>query len=453
MAGKLAVIGGGPKAAAIAAKAFVLKHLGLDPPEVEIFESDHLGAAWSGRSGYTDGTQPLCTLAERDLGYPYDRATFGVRAAGLMQGLFSWHAFCVREGTDRIEYNEWVTRGRNPPIHSDFARYVESSIRLSGAQQIRGEVVELDYTISGNLWLITWRDSAGQLHRSTYDGVVITGSGPPKPPLPQANSRVFDGKSFWQSIPAVIQLLQASLDRSVVIIGAGGTGAAVAYWCVRKFAHMPIYIVGREATLHTRHSGYFEDRLFTDPVAWGALPDHIKDAFVSRLTSGVVWDYVMRALSGANLEYHCREARGFHTLPSYSATNPPELAAEFVEVAPPGSTPPSAASPITLTLNAPVFVDARGFERWWFADQLMASSLRRFFAPTKRSRISASVDASLSVGGAVYPRLHVPGLASRQGPGAANLMALGWVADQVLRAYVSPPPPRFTVPSSASISP
>ena len=369
------MIGGGPKAAAIAAKAFVLTHLGLDPPEVEIFEPDHLGAAWSGRSGYTDGTQPLCTLAERDLGYPYDRATFGVRAAGLMQGLFS------------------------------------------------------------------------------YDGVVITGSGPPKPPLPQANSRVFDGKSFWQSIPAVIQLLQASLDRSVVIIGAGGTGAAVAYWCVRKFAHMPIYIVGREATLHTRHSGYFEDRLFTDPVAWGALPDHIKDAFVSRLTSGVVWDYVMRALSGANLEYHCREARGFHTLPSYSATNPPELAAEFVEVAPPGSTPPSAASPITLTLNAPVFVDARGFERWWFADQLMAPSLRRFFAPTKRSRISASVDASLSVGGAVYPRLHVPGLASRQGPGAANLMALGWVADQVLRAYVSPPPPRFTVPSSASISP
>ncbi|SFU23439.1 DUF2971 domain-containing protein [Paraburkholderia aspalathi] len=66
---RIAVIGGGPKAAALAAKAAVLRELKKADVQVTIFEPDQIGAAWTGESGYTDGEQRLCTIAERDVGY------------------------------------------------------------------------------------------------------------------------------------------------------------------------------------------------------------------------------------------------------------------------------------------------------------------------------------------------------------------------------------------------
>ena len=52
---ELAVIGGGPKAAALTAKAKVLRDTGRLNVQVTIFEPDGIGAYWRGRAGYTDG--------------------------------------------------------------------------------------------------------------------------------------------------------------------------------------------------------------------------------------------------------------------------------------------------------------------------------------------------------------------------------------------------------------
>lgn len=286
MVDTLAVIGGGPKAAAIAAKASALSSVGYSPPEIHIFEHIRLGAAWRGKSGYTDGLQPVCTLAERDLGFPYDRHTFGVDVAQTMMSEFSWSAYAVRDGTDHTQYREWVLRGRQPPRHVDFAEYLERSIRLSGARHINGEVIALDYSAGLQPWRVVWEDGPSR-KAMDFDGVVITGSGSPLPSLPNANGRVFDGKSFWTQIPQVWVLLQADQDPSVVIIGAGGTGAAIAHWFIQHFKRVPISIIGREPTLYTRHAGYFEDRLFTDEIAWSDLPAHMREVFVGRLTSGM----------------------------------------------------------------------------------------------------------------------------------------------------------------------
>ena len=147
-------------------------------------EHIRLGAARRGKSSYTDGLQPVCTLAERDLGFPYDRHTFGVDVAQTMMSEFSWSAYAVRDGTDHTQYREWVLRGRQPPRHVDFAEYLERSIRLSGARHINGEVIALDYSAGLQPWKVVWKDGASR-KAMDFDGVVITGSGSPLPPAPQ----------------------------------------------------------------------------------------------------------------------------------------------------------------------------------------------------------------------------------------------------------------------------
>ncbi|MES2351243.1 MAG: hypothetical protein V4641_27025 [Pseudomonadota bacterium] len=68
---QIAVVGGGAKAAALAAKAFALRKANVANIHITVFEKTEIGAHWTGKNGYTDGEQRLCTPAERDLGYPY----------------------------------------------------------------------------------------------------------------------------------------------------------------------------------------------------------------------------------------------------------------------------------------------------------------------------------------------------------------------------------------------
>ena len=56
---EVAIIGGGAKAAAIAAKAAALRAARRADIHVTIFERHAIGAHWDGGHGYTDGTQPL----------------------------------------------------------------------------------------------------------------------------------------------------------------------------------------------------------------------------------------------------------------------------------------------------------------------------------------------------------------------------------------------------------
>src|SRR3546814_17456791 len=68
----LAVIGGGPKAAAIVARAATLRELlgAAKVPDVLVFEKRAIGSAWSGDGGYSSGHLTLCSPAETDVGIP-----------------------------------------------------------------------------------------------------------------------------------------------------------------------------------------------------------------------------------------------------------------------------------------------------------------------------------------------------------------------------------------------
>jgi mycobactin lysine-N-oxygenase len=445
----IAVIGGGPKAAAIVAKADVLsRHSPHAVPQVTIYERTAFGAAWTGGIGYTDGLQPLCTLAERDLGFPYAKA-YGADVAEALFARYSWQAFGVQAGNGRARYEQWVLHGRRPPTHLEFARYLDWAIRTSGARYVHGDVIGLAHDAKSHQWDVTWEDATGR-HITSHDAVVVTGSGPPVPPFPGAfdalnvrNPRVFDGVTFWTELDEIASILAAeSLDtRKVVLIGAGGTAAAIAHWFVRARIDVPVVIIGREPTLYARHPGYFEDRLFSDDAAWSALPAHVRDEFVRRLTTGVVWNYVLENLDGANLTYTCADAVGFQTPSSGSLTSLypglyPEVQLDIRPTVPEGSPP----STVIRPEDGAVFVDARGFDRWWFAS-LLEPALAGHLARSNQAAVMASIDDALRLSAPFPLGLHVPMVASRQGPAAGDLMALGWMSDRILRAFVPPTTP------------
>jgi len=356
---QIAVVGGGPKGVAIAAKAVALRASGYTVPDIVIYEHQQIGAAWSGHAGYTDGLQRICTLAERDLGYPYDYSTFGARTAHEMLNRFSWQAFCLEQGTANAKYNEWVARGRLSPTHIDYSGYLQRVAReciQAGGVQIRlQEVTGIDY-VRGQ-WRVTsqWGATA---NTDDFDGVVMTGSGDPWPSLHNANARVFDGRSFWNLLPTVQTLIQQDPDPSVVIIGAGGTAAAVAGWFARVgIRNITITIVGREPTLFARYQNWFEDRLFSDSVAWDALTDSAKNIFNARLNKGIVWTSVIDELANQdNIIYQCYDVQGF-TVPGPTTFGPgggpPKL---FAQLAPYGPAPhPIVVGGYPILLDATVF--------------------------------------------------------------------------------------------------
>src|SRR5271168_5595761 len=67
----LAVLGAGAKAVAVAAKARVLRDMGVEVPEVIAVERTGVGANWQASGGWTDGAHRLGTSPEKDVGFPY----------------------------------------------------------------------------------------------------------------------------------------------------------------------------------------------------------------------------------------------------------------------------------------------------------------------------------------------------------------------------------------------
>ncbi|HSA41876.1 MAG TPA: lysine 6-monooxygenase, partial [Mycobacterium sp.] len=83
MTATLAIIGAGPKAVAVAAKAAVLRGMGVPAPEVLTVERSAVAANWQPGGGWTDGNHRLGTGPEKDVGFPYRSALVPRRNAEL----------------------------------------------------------------------------------------------------------------------------------------------------------------------------------------------------------------------------------------------------------------------------------------------------------------------------------------------------------------------------------
>jgi hypothetical protein len=97
---RLAVLGAGVKAVAVAAKAHVLGQMGIDAPEVVAVERIGVGANWQASGGWTDGAQRLGTSPEKDVGFPYRSSLVPRRNAELDERMtrYSWQSYLIATG-------------------------------------------------------------------------------------------------------------------------------------------------------------------------------------------------------------------------------------------------------------------------------------------------------------------------------------------------------------------
>lgn len=424
----LAIIGGGAKAVAIASRAKVLSDLKIGKPiTVTIFEKSEIGAHWTGRHGYTDGIQRLCTPIERDLGFPYDSLPNSI--AEQMQQQFSWASFLVekaRIGGGEHSYSRWVDQGRKPPTHLDFHEYLKWATEKAAPNIVIGEVTKLSST--NKKWQISIKEDHSAkpfVHSQDFDGVVVTGPGPAKAvEVIGKEDRVLDGEKFWLNRQKVDRILANLKDEdNIVFIGAGGTAAAIMSALVAAGQkERPIFIVSEQPAFFTRGDSFFENRLFNDEFSWSALSQVAKNEFVNRLSRGVVWDSVMNQVSSAtnvNFVYgRARHIKGSeHSAELHLKTGSGNL----------------------LAIDAGLVIDASGFNPWWWTRLIDDDYFKDNKDDEIRSDLSVIVNDQLSFKAPVWkwPNLHAPMVATSIGPGYASLLSLGRVADRVLSAYLT----------------
>jgi mycobactin lysine-N-oxygenase len=424
---RVAVIGGGAKGVALAAKATTLNNREAGPPPIEliIFEQYEVGANWSGRHGYTDGTQFLCTPAEKDLGFPYIPGHFGAGVQAAFKARFSWDTYKVSLSDPVGRYESWVNRGARPATHGEFAEYLQWVVNRCGAHV---EVAKVEHLESlNNQWKITYlnRDGEHVTARGMFDAVVVTGPGECRPQLarPRGDARIYDGITFWQHLGRIRTELQVEdPDRHIIVIGGGGTGAAIIAWFARNsFGRRSIKLIADQATLFSRGDSVFENRLFTDPDTWRRLSPTNRKHFFNRLTRGVVWNSVMEDLTDATgLELLDNRAVGI-TVDKYG-----EL---YVST--------NNWQGDTFRYPASLVVDASGFDPWWFLRLLDDWGSPGAYSDQLRTRLIDGMDETLAfTDGWAHPPLHAPFLASQVGPGFGTLLCLGDMADRVLGRYV-----------------
>ena len=201
MSYRIAVVGCGPKAVAIAAKCAALRLHGYEAPTLEIFESEGVGAAWSGVDAFSNGNSLLCTSADRDLGFPYSDPVFG-EIDSTMRGLFSWRSF-LSSGLAEFSLNDWMSRNCPAPSHQHFARYLlwafnQATELHSGIGLTLEEVVRISH--NGASWVVSSGSARAPKVADNFDGVVITGSLERTDLLLNApEDYSFNGVNFWHS--------------------------------------------------------------------------------------------------------------------------------------------------------------------------------------------------------------------------------------------------------------
>lgn len=411
MSKTLAIVGAGAKAVALAAKAAVLRQMGVDTVDIIAIERSGVAANWRAGGGWTDGRQRLGTSPEKDIGFPYRSDLLPGRNAELDERLmrWSWQAYLV--ATD--QFVGWVDRGRPAPTHDTWAQYLRWVADMAGLNVVRGELVKI--SIDGLQWALHTRDS-----RLSADALMITGPGQSERSMLSGDPRVLSIAQFWQRA--------ASQDRivaqNVAVIGGGETAASM----LNELFHHRISAVtaiSPQATLFTRGEGYFENSLFSDPTKWRSLThaerrDCIartdRGVFSARVQESLLADERIRHLRGRVADVADRDGRIWVTMYTDGGGN------ERVE-----------------SLHGfDLVIDGSGADPLWFLSllsQTARDSLELWLGgPLTCERLEESIGHDLAVQGTA-PKLFLPNLSGlNEGPGFPNLSCLGLLSDRVLGA-------------------
>ncbi|WP_433599766.1 SidA/IucD/PvdA family monooxygenase [Nocardia sp. CA-135953] len=418
----LLVVGAGPKALAVAAKAHVLRKLGLATPRVIVVEAHAVGGNWLPSGGWTNGQHRLGTSPEKDIGFPYHStwARGHNRAIDEAMMAYSWTSFLVEHGT----YAEWIDRGRPSPHHHVWAKYLQWVSRAIDLELVLGTVDSVAAAADG--WLVSVTDAAAgnslQVARNNTavitqidtDALMITGPGHSGQALAE-HPRVLSIAEFWD----LAGKRALPVSSRVAVIGGGETAGSALDELVRHDM-LTISVITPKATIYTRGESYFENALFSDPTKWNALSMDERRDVIRRTDRGVFSVRVQESVIGDNRVHHLQgrvvrvAERGDGVAVTLRNDRRPDLVQNFDLV-----------------------VDATGGQPLWFLelfDSDAADLLELAIGgPLTQPRLEASIGYDLAVSG-LDAKLYLPNMAAiAQGPGFPNLSCLGELSDRILR--------------------
>jgi len=412
MTPRLAVIGAGAKAVAVAAKAAALREMGLPAPDIVAIERTGVAANWQAEGGWTDGLHRLGTSPEKDVGFPYRSTLARGRNAELdhaMQRL-SWQAHLVAAN----RFADWIDRGRPAPTHRSWARYLQWVADAAGLQVIRGDVDRI--AVDGRQWAL---GAAGA--EVLAEAVMVTGPGQPQQSILTGHPQVWSIADFWRHAAAHDRI---TAER-IAVIGGGETAAAMLH---ELFGHRvsAITVISPQVTLFTRGESFFENRLFSDPTDWDTLPLAERQDALARTDRGVFSGEVQHALLADDRIRHLRgrvaHAVGVDGRIRLTLSN--TRGGEQLET----------------VHGFDLVIDGSGADPLWFLS-LLSQDARDLIelalgGPVTAERLEKSIGHDLAVEG-LKPKLFLPTLSGlTQGPGFPNLSSLGLLSDRVLGAYI-----------------
>ncbi len=408
----LAIIGAGAKAVAVAAKAAVLREMGVETADIVVVERSGIAANWIAGGGWTDGRQRLGTSPEKDVGFPYRSSLIPGRDAEVDERMmrWSWQAYLVAID----QFVGWVDRGRPAPTHDTWARYLRWVAEMVDLKVVRGELVQM--SVRGPRWNLHTREST-----LSADAVMITGPGQPQRSILSGDPRVLSIARFWERTSRHNRIVA----ENVAVIGGGETAASMLN---ELFHHRvsAITAISPQATLFTRGEGFFENSLFSDPTHWRTLTlaerrDCIartdRGVFSARVQELLLADERIKHLRGRVAEVVDRHERIWVTLQT-------DLCGELRE----------------SVHDFDLVIDGSGADALWFLPLLSRDVVDmlelELGGPLTGERIEESIGPDLAVAG-VIPRLVLPNLSGlNEGPGFPNLSCLGLLSDRVLGAGV-----------------
>jgi mycobactin lysine-N-oxygenase len=428
-ANSLTIIGAGPKALAIAAKACVLAKLGFSVPRIRIIEKDEIGAYWKPGTGFTNGLLKLGTSPEKDLGFPYASSCWGDdfnKTIDQEMRRFSWQSFMVERGL----YAAWIDRGRPAPEHKLWAEYLGWAFKKvqrefqGGIEMVQAEFQELELA-SYDSWRVHARSKDGTEFCFETGGVCMTGPGEIKQPVVPDDPGIMDVRTFWSRIK---DLTAVEKETYVAIVGTGETAASTAAVVGHLDAPLCIDVIAPVAMSYSRGESFVENHMYTDPFQgnWHELTVDDRRTFIERTDRGV---FSLATKKELDVMGHVNIIPGrFRSVKRGSSG---EL---MVELDYNGAPELRAYDYVILAI---------GFDPLQFLTQRTSDETRNEIMNRAEMKswsaesVEMKIEEDLSLSG-LLPRLHLPMMAAlQQGPGFPNLSSLGRLSDHVLLSYVS----------------
>jgi mycobactin lysine-N-oxygenase len=421
----LIVVGAGAKAAGIATKVHILNSLGLAQLSILVIEGTEVAASWKGRNGMTSGEEPLAVTPIKDVGFPYQsHVEFGEAGEAIDAALaqFTWQQHMI----GKRRYARWVDAGSPKVRHRDYGEYLTwvLSRASEGVEHLHGRVTQVTLDEGGERWLVE-AEAEGGKSRHTGGALVLTGPGIHRafPHEPAVADRVFHCDSRRDEFDRI----PAGRHCDVAIVGGGESALSATMFLrgVRPDCRFTIYT---PMLPMSRGESFLENRVFSNPdtVEWESLDQQTRRDFVKHSDRGV---FDPPSLAEIAYDERCRFVTGRVTDVGVAAAGE-GVRLEFESPEGPGNR------------EHDFVANCTGFD--------LLAQLRTLFPATVREEIErrsgpvwerpagseVPIGRNLELKG-MRPRLHIPGLAGlSQGPGFANLGALGLLSNRVLQPYM-----------------